>query len=650
MRGEFWARAAGAILAVFCAISAPAYAQELLSPLFADHAVLQRDKPIRIWGQASPRERVTVTFNNRRVAARADAAGAWSASFPAMQAGGPYALQVEAASGARASAEDILIGDVWLCAGQSNMELPVSRTLNADREIGSSADAGMRLLGVSHTSAAAPARDFESVTAWAPARPDSVGGFSGTCYYFARELRRHSDVPLGLINASWGGSPIEGWISARGLRATGNYGPQLALLADYVRDPAGGVTRFGAAWQDWWRSRAGDAPWEPNDSGAQSWAAAPEALGDWKRWGDPALAAHNGMVWYRRTVQLTAAQAAQGATLALGGIDEIDQTWVNGRAIGASFGWGSPRNYDVAPGVLRAGENVIVLNVLSTWDAGGLIGPPSAMHLRFADGSSAPLAGGWTYRMAPMEMGMPPRAPWHAIGGVSTINNGMIAPLRGFGLRGAVWYQGESNAGDAGAYEGLLEALIADWRAQFGADLPFLVAQLPDFGARQSQPMESGWASLREAQRRVAARDPRTAMAVTIDLGDPRELHPPNKQDVGLRLARAARAMVYGAAHSESGPTPVSARRDGAGVVVNFANVEGALLTYSSARAIGFELCGAAGNTCRFVSGVVQGDRVVLEAEGAQAARVRFCWGDSPICNLYDGAGLPAGPFEIAVE
>lgn len=647
MRGWF----TGVLLAAMLAFGGTAAAQELLSPLFADHAVLQRDKPIRVWGQAQPRERVSVVFNNRRVSVRADANGAWTASFPTMSAGGPYDLRVEAASGARRDAEDILIGDVFLCAGQSNMELQVSRTLNSDREVAGSADASMRLFRIGHTSAAAPAREFETVTAWAQAGPDSVRDFSGSCYYFARELRRHMDTPLGLIQAAWGGSPIEGWISARGLRTVGDHQAALDLLALYGRDQNAALTRFGATWEEWWRTRAaaGDEPWAMN-AGAEGWSAAPASLGDWKRWSDPALAAHNGMVWYRRTVHLTAAQAAQGATLALGGIDEIDQTWVNGRTIGASFGWGAPRTYALAPGALREGENVIVVNVLSTWDAGGLIGPPETMRLNFADGASVPLGEDWRYRIVPLDVGHPPRAPWHAIGGVTTINNGMIAPLGGLGLRGALWYQGESNAGAAHAYEGLLTALIADWRAQFGSDLPFLVAQLPDFGARQAQPMESGWASLREAQRRVAARDPLTALAVTIDLGDPRELHPPNKQDVGLRLARAARAMIYGASHSEAGPTPVSARREGANVVVTFADVEGALITYSAARAIGFELCGAGAGSCRYVSGAAQGDRVVLEADGAQAERVRFCWADSPICNLYDGAGLPAGPFEIAVE
>lgn len=240
-------------------------------------------------------------------------------------------------------------------------------------------------------------------------------------------------------------------------------------------------------------------------------------------------------------------------------------------------------------------------------------------------------------------------APWHAVRGMSTLYNGMIAPLRDYGVRGVLWYQGESNTGTPD-YEALLEGLMADWRRQFGRDLAFFIVQLPNFGAPSARPVESGWADLRETQRRVAMRDRRADYVVTFDLGENRDVHPANKQDVGARSARAAAVMLYGAALAPGGPRPLAATRAGADVIVRFADVEGALVSYSATHVIGFELCGQARGSCRFVLGAIEGDAVLLgDAEGA--ARVRYCWGDAPICNLYSGeSGLPAGPFELHIE
>jgi sialate O-acetylesterase len=366
----------------------------------------------------------------------------------------------------------------------------------------------------------------------------------------------------------------------------------------------------------------------------------------------PELERHDGMVWYRRAVRLTAAQAAQPATLSLGGIDEVDQTWINGRAIRNTFGWGTPRTYRVPDGTLRAGDNVVVVNVLSTWDTGGLLGPADAMAITFGDGSKVSIGDGWRYRVAPLAMGRAPRAPWEPISGLTTIYNAMIAPIGPYALRAVAWYQGESNAEAADAYEGLLGALMASWRSQFGSDLPFLVVQLPNFGAMPTKPTEADWSDLREAQRRAVAVDRRAGLVVTIDVGEAGDLHPGNKRDVGRRLARAARHVVYGEPVAPSGPVPLSARREPAAVVVTFKDVDGGLVTYSSDTAIAFELCGAGSDSCRFVAGRVDASRVVLPMADTDPApaRVRFCWGPSPLCNLSDGSGLPVGPFELRID
>jgi sialate O-acetylesterase len=371
---------------------------------------------------------------------------------------------------------------------------------------------------------------------------------------------------------------------------------------------------------------------------------------DWKTWGVPELRNHDGMVWFRRTALLSKAQAAVGARLSIGAIDEVDETWVNGRPLANSFGYGTERTYDVPKGWLHAGRNDILINVLSTWDAGGMYGPPDHLALRFEDGSTVPLGGEWRYQFVPESMGYPPRAPWESVSGLSSIYNGMIAPLMPYALRGVLWYQGESNTGEAGRYQALLAGLMADWRRGFAADLPFLVVELPNFGVPSALAGPSSWANLREAQRRAVVADRNAALAVTIDVGEAQALHPPNKQAVGVRLARAARHLVYGDAIPPSGPTLRDARRRGAAVIVTFDGVDGQLLAYSAARPIGFELCGDTQESCEFVDAALSGHEVRIDSPKATATRVRYCWGDAPICNLYDRSGLPAGPFETALE
>lgn len=657
MKIDWRAVLAATTLAAAAAPAGPAAGQTprpLLNALFQDHAVLQRDQPIPVWGEAKAGDQITVSLDVNVVRARADASGHWRAALPAMPAGGPYSLTVHTQSGAGQSAADVLVGDVWLCSGQSNMELPVSATLNASREIAGSANDSIRVLAVAHAASPAPLGQFSSPVAWSAAAPASIRDFSAACYYFARELQKSVHVPMGLIQSAFNGSSIEPWLGEKGLRALGGFDQRLDLLRLYAKDPNAGNRGFADMWETWWRARApaGSAPWKIAAGNSADWRAVPEPMRDWKTWGVPELAAHDGMVWFRRTVNLTAQQAAAGAALSLGAIDEVDETWVNEHPIGNSFGWGTERTYELPSGVLHAGSNSIVVNVLSTWDAGGMYGPPDHMSLNFAGGSAVPLGGDWRYQFVPESMGYPPRAPWESIGGVTSLHNGMIAPIAPYGLRGVLWYQGESNAGNAAPYQKLLTGLMADWRREFAAELPFLIVQLPNFGAPVTAPAASDWASLREAQRRAVAADAHAALVVSIDLGERQELHPPNKQEIGSRLARAARHLIYGEVLSPSGPRASGVQRQKGGVAVTFADVEGRLAAYSAKGPIGFELCGADQASCRFVNASLQSDRqVFLDAAGIEApTRVRFCWGDAPVCNLYDRSGLPAGPFELDIE
>ncbi|MFC4728226.1 sialate O-acetylesterase [Coralloluteibacterium thermophilus] len=648
-----------AVLAAVLAAVAPhpdAHAAEpafALHALFRDGAVLQRDRPLRVWGEAPAGERVQVAVAGRSASARAGADGRWEAELPALPTGGPYTLTARAGE-AVLSVEDVLVGDVWLCSGQSNMELQVHRTLDARAEIAGADNPRIRLLTVPQTGSPVPRAGFGGEVRWQPVTPDTVRDFSAACYYFARELQAVHDVPMGLVAAAWGGSRIQAWMSAEALRAVGGHDEALDVLALYAGDPVAAVGRWGETWARWWAERPGlpdgDRPWEPGH-GAGGWRAAPPQLGAWERWGVPELADFDGMVWYRTTVELSAAQAAQDAALLLGPADEVDMTWVNGRAVGSTYGAGAPREYPLPAGLLRAGANTVVVNVLDTYRDGGLAGPASLHALRLADGSRVPLDGGWQWRQVPVAYGSPPRAPWQSAAGTSTLHNGMIAPLGRMPLRGALWYQGESNTFEADRYAGLLRGLRSDWRARFGQDLPFLVVQLANYGAAPTTPGESDWAALREAQRRVAADDAHSALAVAIDIGDRYDIHPTNKQEVGRRLARAARAAAFGEALPPTGPVAVAAYREGGAVVVAFEDVTDGLVAYGADAAIGVELCGDATGSCRYAQARAHGDRVVVEGPGAATAtRVRHAWADSPLVNLFDRAGLPAGPFELPVR
>jgi sialate O-acetylesterase len=626
----------------------------LLGAIFQDHAVLQRDKPIPVWGDARPGDQVTVSLNAVTIRTRANASGHWRLALPALPAGGPYSLSARTQAGVSQSVSDLLVGDVWLCSGQSNMELPVSSSLNASSEIAGATSNFIRVLTVAHANSPTALEDFAAPVAWRAAEPAVIRDFSAACYYFARELQKTVAVPMGLIHSSWGGSSIESWLSEAELRALGRFDERLDLLRLYARDSSAGNQGLAKMWEGWWHAHApaGSAPWKAVSEESMNWREVPEPMRDWKTWGVRELTNHDGMVWFRRSIFLTSEQAAGAAALSLGAIDEVDETWVNERAVGNTFGWGTERTYQLPAAILHAGENSIVVNVLSTWDAGGMYGPKDHMALHFADGRSLPLGGDWRYQFVPESMGYPPRAPWESIGGLTSLYNAMIAPIGPYGLRGVLWYQGESNAGSAGQYQQLLAALMTDWRRAFAADLPFLIVELPNFGAPPAAPVASDWASLREAQRRAAADDRHAALVVTIDVGDRHELHPPNKQEIGRRLARAARHLVYGEALSPSGPSPVKARRRPDGIAVAFTDFDGSLVAYSANEPIGFELCGETQPTCRFVGAMLQaGGVVLLDASHVDTpTRVRFCWGDAPVCNLYDQSGLPAGPFELEIQ
>ncbi|KPF81160.1 hypothetical protein IP70_24445 [alpha proteobacterium AAP38] len=640
----------GAALLTLSPLPALAADAPLLHPMFQDHGVLQRDKPIAVWGTAKPGEPVTVTLGNAQITAKAGKDGRWQATLPALQAGGPFTLKAKSPS-AEQAANDVLVGDVYLCSGQSNMEMQVRRSLDAYNETGQRANQPlMRYLNVERDTATAPKRDFAKPVRWQVISPQSVGDMSAVCYFFGREMRKLEDVPVGLINTAWGGSTIEAWMPAEDLRLQTEYQDDLTFLAKYDSNRTEGVRGFTDSWQNWWKGVGKGTPWTEVAGQGEGWRDAPASFRAWETWGVPELAAYNGLVWMRASITLTAEQAKAGVALHLGPVDDLDVTWVNGTPVGSLYGPGDPRRYPLQPGTLKPGVNTITVAILDGYGDGGLYGSAEAQAIELADGSLLTLPTPWQYRPAPVDTSNTPHAPWGTVDGLSTIHNAMLAPIGPYGVRAALWYQGESNTAKPTQYKSLLAGLMAGWRRQLGADLPFLVVQLPEWGYPQEKPMESGWASLRESQRAAVAADAKAGLAVALGVGDWYDIHPANKQIVAKRLVRAARKVVRGENIAPSGPLPAAVTRTGDTVSVRFTDIDGSLKALSYHRPLGFELCGEGPGTCRFVDADLKGDTVVLPVGGGPAVRVRYCWADSPICNLQDSARQPPGPFEAVVK
>lgn len=628
------------------ASSVPAYTDGLLNPVFTDHAVLQRGVPIALYGQATPGAAIQVTLGTNAAGTKAGADGVWLVHLAAMPAGGPYTVQVDG-DGQHAQIDDILIGDVFLCAGQSNVARTVGQSADAQTEIAAATDGMIRAITLHGSGSLAPQKTFARPASWTVASPQTVGAFSASCFYFARELRKHQNVAVGLVTAGWSGTRARGWLSEEGLRRLGHHDDELALLALYRRDPAAASAGWDKAWEAAWRVHSTAQPWKEDTS---HWPLAGPNLADWGTW--PSLSIPEGLAepgvgfvgqaWLATSVQLTAEQARQTAMLNLGRVTEEEKSWVNGQGVGGAAG--SVSQHPLPAGLLHAGANTITLSVFCSWKNCGLASPATARNIAFADGTQVALDQPWHFQ-ADTDW-VAPQLPWGGNHGLVQQYNGLIAPIGPYTVKAAIWYQGESDIYFARDYQQVLTGLLADWRARFGANLPFVVVQLPQYGPAPVRPVESVWSDLREAQRQAVLADSHAALVVTLDVGDARNLHPANKQEVGRRIALAMRKLAYGEPVAASGPAAVSAHRSGAHVVVKFKDVTGALAA-ASGPPNAFELCAKKG--CRWAAAHLAGASVILE-DAAGAARVRYCWGDSPVCTLSDASGLPAGPFQMDIR
>jgi sialate O-acetylesterase len=637
------------LLAVFGPQTACAGGDLRLPAVFGDHMVLQRESEITLWGWSREGEtvRLEASWLAEALESRADSEGRWSVELPTGAAGGPHRIEIE--GGGRLVLEDVLIGEVWVASGQSNMQWPVWASLNAETEIAAANHARIRLFTVP--------REYdlrvraECAGAWQAVTPDSIRDFSAVAYAFGRELQSELDVPIGLISSNWGGTRVEAWTRTEVLAELGGHEEELEELENELRSPEAAQERARREREGWWDrleeldegSRMG---WMQPDAGTTDWMVQAQPA----PWSGPELGLFNGCLWMRREVEIPSDWEGRELLLDLGPVDDMDTTWFQGERVGGIEEAGyhaEPRLYPIPAHLVRAGPATVCVRVVDTGGAGGFSIGARDLGLKLRGEAEEPalsLAGAWFLRRGPTlgELGSFPLDEWAHQNRPSALYNSMIAPLLPLHPRGVIWYQGEANVGAAGEYERAFSAMIRDWRRSFQQpDMPVLYVQIApfDYGTETG---ESG--RLRDAQRRTLA-VPGTGMAVTLDVGDPADIHPVDKWTVGHRLALWALAKTYGRDDLvHSGPLFRSAQPEGAGMRVAFEEV-GDGLQARGGPLDHFELAGEDGAWFP-AEASIEGDTVlVTSTRVAQPVRVRFAWSDTAEPNLFNAAGLPASTF-----
>jgi Domain of unknown function (DUF303). len=617
-------------------------AEVKLPRLISNGMILQRDMPLKIWGSASPREKVNVKFNNQNYQTVANAKGSWQIALPAMMAGGPYEMQIN-----NIILKDILIGDVWLCSGQSNMELPIRRVLDLyQREIEKVNNTNIRQFRVPFRyNFITPENDMQG-GAWVSATPQNIYDFSAVAYFFANELYQKYHVPVGLINNAIGGSPAEAWLSSEALKKY----PELLKESQKCAQPGyiDSVLNAENGYRKSWFSEL-----NMKDKGVSVWSKENADFSSWPQisvpgyWSDKFSSQKNGSVWFHREFIIPDSLAARNAVLRLGRIIDSDSAFVNGTFVGTISYQYPPRIYNIPKGLLKKGTNSITVRVISQSGKGGFV-EEKPYEIRIGS-QIIDLTGDWQFHSGAEMQPMDSQTffQYKPMG----LFNGMINPLLNFAIKGVIWYQGESNTGRRKEYAQLFPDLIDNWRAKFNnPELPFLYVQLANLGIAPKQPQESGWAELREVQRKMLEK-PRTGMAVAIDLGEWNDIHPLNKKEVGRRLSLEAQRVAYNeTAIVSSGPRLESAELEGNAVILTFSSVGSGL--YANSVLEGFAIAGENGRFEWANAVVITKNKVKVWCEPVGLPRVvRYAWADNPAnANLKNKEGLPASPFTVKCE
>ena len=629
-------------LVIFCLLISQSIRAEIKLPgYFTDNMMLQRDMPIKIWGWGNRYETVAVSIHDQKVNTRCKKDGTWEIILSPIPYGGPYSLTVQGKENS-IKIENILIGDIWLCSGQSNMEWTVEQSANSKQEVQNANYPEIRALKVPKSIKNSPQDNFNAQ--WEICSPSTVGAFSGIAYYYARALYKEVQIPIGIINASWGGTDIETWISDEAFTALpSNVQKQYNMevvnnLEEYIRQNKGQKQAFLDAMENdpginnqWFIPGFNTVAWEEMRVPGE--------------WGTTPLSLIDGHVWFKYDLNLTCTEAGRPATLSLGTIDDADITWVNGTKVGNASGWDTPRIYSIPPGILKEGSNNITVRVTDNGGSGGMWGQEADIYLEI-DNTRHSLAGNWKYQMSVAN------ADYHVLDITpnmvhSSLYNTMIHPLTPFRIIGVIWYQGENNVGAGYDYRTLFQTQIKDWRTRWGYELPFYWVQLANLYPEDTTPVGSSWAELRESQA-MTLELPHTGQATIYDIGDAYSIHPTNKQEVGRRLSLIALHKDYGRdSLVYSGPTfqNVSFKENTAVITMN---TYGSQLTIHNKYGYleGFSI---AGEDRKFVWAKAfidaNGKIIVYNENIAEPVAVRYAWSNNPAANLFNAQGLPAIPF-----
>jgi sialate O-acetylesterase len=629
-----------------------------IASIFTNGMVLQQGIPVPLWGTATPGVSVTVCFAGQEVSGTADGEGRWMVQLVPLTANAtPAVLKVVSSNGSTITLTDVHVGEVWVCSGQSNMEWPLTGTLNGGEEIMRAHFPDIRLFTVPQRPSGTPQSEIAGA-AWRACSPETVGNFSAVAYYFARKLQSRLNLPIGLIHTSWGGTTAEAWTAWDALLEN----PATRKIVEIFERDLPHMAERRENWQQDFNALEEKTSDKGNAKYSEGWAGLDEPSGDWADMELPGVwqsRGYNfsGILWFRKTIVIPEGWAGRELQLAIGATDKSDTTYFNNEQVGSitmmerADSWSHLRTYTVPGKLVKAGRNVITVRVHSDKYAGGMTGPAEFMQLTCpdcAEDAGIPLSGTWRYAVEAnyglLQLPQEPVSAEH-FKAPSALFNGMIFPLLPFAIRGAIWYQGESNADRGAQYRDLFQVLIRNWRKAWGqGDFPFYFVQLANYMARRPVPTESRWAELREAQMMALAL-PNTGMAVAIDIGEADDIHPRNKKDVGLRLALNALHGTYGCSDViPCGPLFRSAKREGSSLRISFDHVGGGLVCQGDTLN-GFAIAGEDGCFV-WAEAKIDGDEIlVFSPEITEPLSARYGWADNPEVNLFNKDGLPASPF-----
>ena len=624
-------------------LSQNSFSQIRLPKLISDGMVLQRDKPLKIWGWASPKEKISIDFNKKTYKVITLETGKWELTLPPYPAGGPFEMTLKGKN--EVKIKDILIGDVWFCSGQSNMVHQMElHSVTYANNIAQANNSAIRHFGIpTTTNVNSTNEDFNNGT-WKVCNPENVRQFSAVAYFFAKKIYNKYQVPIGLINASVGGTPIEAWISEEGFKDFAKINEIIAKNKDTAY-----VNSFNRRFN---RPQTPTVIQDKGLNGTKTWFDTSYSPKGWKSinipgyWEDQGIKDLNGTVWYRKEIEVPTSMIGKPARVFLGRIIDADLLYINGKQVGITTYQYPQRRYQVPADLLKAGKNLFVIKVTNTAGKGGFV--PDKPYYLFSEKDTIDLKGTWQYKVgevfAPMQGNF--GGGFSAQNQPTALYNAMVAPSINFAIKGFLWYQGETNSGKADEYSKLQPAQILDWRKKWNqGDLPFLYVQLPNFMDANYLPSESQWAALRDAQLKSLS-VPNTAMAVGIDVGEWNDIHPDNKKTVGERLALAAQKLVYHENITASGPLFQSATIEGNKIILSFTNVGSGLQVKDEDDLREFAVAGA---DKKFVwaNAKIVGDKIeVSNTNIAAPMYVRYAWADNPNVNFYNKEGLPASPFK----